>query len=145
MNVKKIDHINIVVRDLDSAKNFFLELGFKVVNEGELKGNWIDKVVNLPHVKAYYVALSIPNSQTNLELIQYYSPEGKKDPDLSLPNQIGYRHMALEVKDIGKIVDRLKKKDIKFFSDIQTYNVTKKLCYFLGPEGIIIELAEYSK
>jgi catechol 2,3-dioxygenase-like lactoylglutathione lyase family enzyme len=144
MKFTKIDHINIVVNDLADAKQFFSTLGFVVIKEGELEGDWIDKIVKLPHVKAKYVALALPNTQTNLELIQYYSPVGEKDPKMSSPNQIGFRHMALEVKDIENVVATLKENGVTFFSDIQVYNVTKKLCYLLGPEGIIIELAEYS-
>lgn len=144
MKFTKIDHINIVVNDLAGTKQFFSTLGFVVIKEGELEGDWIDKIVKLPHVKAKYVALALPNTQTNLELIQYYSPVGEKDPKMSSPNQIGFRHMALEVKDIENVVATLKENGVTFFSDIQVYNVTKKLCYLLGPEGIIIELAEYS-
>ncbi len=33
MSIKKIDHINIVVRDLEAAKNFFLNLGFVILKE----------------------------------------------------------------------------------------------------------------
>jgi len=143
MKVKKIDHINIVVRDLEAAKNFFLDLGFVILKEDKLEGEQIEKVVNLPNVRAEFVALGIPGTQTNIELIKYNSPVGKIDLQMSKPNQIGYRHMALEVEDIEKAVIDLKRKGIKFFGDIQIYNVTKKLCYLFGPEGIIIELAEY--
>lgn len=143
MQIKKIDHINIVVRDLEGAKSFFVDLGFVVLKQDRLSGEAIEKIVNLPSVDAEYVALAIPGTQTNLELIQYKSPIGQSDPRISLPNQIGLRHIALEVKNIEAAVAELKSKGIRFFSDIQVYNVTKKLCYFLGPEGIIIELAEY--
>jgi catechol 2,3-dioxygenase-like lactoylglutathione lyase family enzyme len=143
MLIKKIDHINVVVRDLDAAKNFFMHFGFNVLREGELEGEWIEKIVGLSHVSANYIALALPDTQTNIELIKYYSPEGESDPKLSLPNQIGFRHIAMEVKEIEKIVSDLKRKGITFFSNVQTYDDTKKLCYFLGPEGIIIELAEY--
>ena len=51
--------------------------------------------------------------------------------------------MALEVKDIESVFADLKKKGITFLSDIQVADNWKKLCYFLGPEGIILELAEY--
>lgn len=141
--IKNIDHINIVVRDLEKAKQFFFDLGFIVLKEGKLEGEWIDKIVKLSQVKAEYIAMALPDAQTNLELIKYYFPEGEKDEKLSIPNQVGFRHMAIEVKGIEKLVSELKKKGIEFFSEIQTYNVKKKLCYFLGPEGIIIELAEY--
>jgi catechol 2,3-dioxygenase-like lactoylglutathione lyase family enzyme len=140
---KKIDHINIVVQDLKTAKEFFLDLGFVVVAEGALEGNWIEKIVNLKNVKAKYIALNIPQTETNLELIQYFSPKGERDPLTGKPNQIGFRHLALEVSDIQAVVARLKKKGVTFFSEIQIYNNKKKLCYFLGPEGIILELAEY--
>jgi catechol 2,3-dioxygenase-like lactoylglutathione lyase family enzyme len=143
VSLKKIDHINVVVRDLEAAKDFFLELGFIVLKEGRLEGEWIDKIVNLANVSADYIALALPNTQTNIELIKYYSPEGERDSKLSLPNQIGLRHIAIEVKGIEKVVSDLKKREIQFFSDIESYNNAKKLCYFLGPEGIIVELAEY--
>ena len=143
MSLKKIDHINVVVRDLEAAKDFFLELGFIVLKEGRLEGEWIDKIVNLANVSADYIALALPNTQTNIELIKYYSPEGERDSKLSLPNQIGLRHIAIEVKGIEKVVSDLKKREIQFLGDMESYNNAKKLCYFLGPEGIIVELAEY--
>jgi catechol 2,3-dioxygenase-like lactoylglutathione lyase family enzyme len=141
--LKKIDHVGLVVMDLEGAKNFFLDLGFIVVKRSMLEGKWIDRVVGLPQVKAEYIMLAIPETQTNLELLKFYAPEGEKDPQISMANQIGFRHIALEVKDIESAVLDLKKKGVPFFSDIQIYNNVKKLCYFLGPEGIILELAEY--
>src|SRR5258708_6099777 len=88
---KKIDHINIVVSDLEAAKDFFLSLGFTVVERRILQGEWINKVVNLPDVKAEYIALTIPGTQTNIELLKYYTPEGEKDIRISILNQIGFR------------------------------------------------------
>src|SRR5947208_297327 len=106
---KKIDHINIVVSDLEVAKDFFLVLGFTVVKRQLLQGEWLDKAINLFDVKAEYIALTIPDTQTNLELIKFYTPEGNRDSYISMANQIGFRHMALEVKDIESIVAYLKK------------------------------------
>ena len=140
---KRIDHINIVVSDLEAAKDFFLSLGFTVVRRRLLQGEWLDKVVNLSNVKAEYIALAIPDTQTSLELLKYYTPEGESDTHISIPNRIGFRHMALEVEDIESVVADLKKKGIRFFSDIQVADNRKRFCYFLGPEGIILELAEY--
>ncbi|MEK7571610.1 MAG: VOC family protein [Patescibacteria group bacterium] len=140
-----IDHINISVRDLPSAKAFFLNLGFAITKEGRLEGEWIDKVTGLSGVKAAYVALSFSGHETDLELIQYFSPEGSVDPSISRPNQIGFRHMAFAVDNIEMMVAKLRTKKATFLSDIQKYGEKKKLCYFLGPEGIILELAEYAK
>lgn len=145
---KKIDHINIVVRDLEKAKQFFLDLGFIAdpQKEGELAGTWIEQVTKLKNAKGYYCTLSLPDAQTNLELIQYDSPDDSEDPLISKPNHVGFRHIAFLVEDIESLVKKLKKKKVTFFSDIQDYEPTnKKLCYLLGPEGIILELAEYRK
>lgn len=141
----KIDHINIVVRDLEKAKEFFVDLGFVVQDEGFLEGEWLDKVTGLKQAKAEYAALGFPGRETNLELLTYYSPQGDRDTNISNPNQIGLRHMAIEVKDIKQIAKKLKAKGYTFLSDIQVYKINKQLCYFLGPEGIILELAEYER
>ena len=140
---KKIDHINIVVFDLEAAKDFFLDLGFTVMRRQILQGEWINKLVGLPDVKAEYIALAIPDTQTKIELLKYHTPEGERDTHISMPNHIGFRHIALEVQDIENKVAHLEEKGIPFFSDIQVIDNLKKLCYFLGPEGIILELDEY--
>jgi catechol 2,3-dioxygenase-like lactoylglutathione lyase family enzyme len=144
--LKKIDHINIVVKDLYGAKKFFLDLGFNVIHEGPLSGIAIEKVTGLTNVKAEYCALGLKNGQTNVELICYAAPEDNTKSKQSSANQPGFRHMAFEVDNIEKIVAKLQKNGVTFFSDIQTYGETnKKLCYFYGPERIILELAEYKK
>lgn len=141
----KIDHINIVVTDLKKAVDFFFLLGFQIKNQGKLQGKWIDEVVNLKNVQAEYVALSLPGKETNLELLCFVQPQGTIDPDLGKANQIGLRHLAIEVEDIETVVQKLKIKGIKFFSPIQKYGDSKKLCYFKGPEGVILELCDYRK
>lgn len=144
--IKKIDHINVVVRDLQKAKDFFVDLGF-IANperEGKLEGKWIDAVTNLENASGYYCTLTLPGAETNLELIQYDSPKDTTDFPKSMPNQIGLRHLAFTVDNIDEIVAKLKKKGVNFFSDIQDYKpANKRLCYFYGPDGIVLELAEY--
>ena len=147
--LKKIDHINIVVKDLEKAKEFFIDLGFVCdSNKPELlQGDWVEKLTSLKNVKAFYYALThYPISQISLELLHYESPEDNDDPLIGKPNHVGFRHMAFEVDDIEKFVSKLKTKNVKFFSEIQEYKPTKKkLCYFYGPEGIVLEMAEYSQ
>ncbi|GJQ60927.1 MAG: VOC family protein [Candidatus Scalindua sp. AMX11] len=139
-----IDHVNVVVSDLDEAKAFFRQLGFSIGNEGRLEGEWISAIVGLPDVKARYVTLSLGDVGTNLELIQYYSPASGQDPWMSKANQLGYRHIAFEVEDLERTVQDLKEKGVTFLSPIQTYPETgKRLVYFYGPDMILLELAQY--
>ena len=143
--IKKIDHINICVTNLEEAKKFFIDLlEFKLIGEGHLEGAWIDQVVGLSNVKAKFIKLNLPQTETNLELIEYYSPQGETDPKINIANQIGYRHLALNVTNIETHFEKLKKAGIKINSEIQNYNESKKLFYFAGPDNIILELAEYS-
>lgn len=141
--LKKIDHIGIVVADLASARDFFLALGFTVVRGGPLQGEWIDDVLQLSGVQAEYVALSLPETQTNIELLTFSAPEGCSESAPNSSNKMGIRHIAFEVNDIESKVAALKKQGITFFSDIKIYTGSKKLCYFWGIEGIILELAQY--
>jgi len=63
---------------------------------------------------------------------------------LSKANQIGFRHIAFQVENIEEIVENLKGKGVEFVSSIQSYPKTgKRLVYFLGPDGILLELAQY--
>ena len=141
---KKIDHVNIVVSSLDTTKAFFIQLGFEVGDESELSGEWISSIVGLPDAKARYVTLSLPGTETNLELIEYATPPSEQDPNMDRANQIGFRHIAFEVDNIEDEVCRLKEKGIKFLSAIHTYPKTgKRLVYLWGPDRILLELAQY--
>jgi catechol 2,3-dioxygenase-like lactoylglutathione lyase family enzyme len=142
--LKKINHVNIVVSNLEETKAFFIQLGFEIGDASGLSGEWISSIVGLPDVEARYVTLSLPNTETNLELIEYTSPLSDKDPDMYKANQIGFRHIAFEVDNIEDEVCRLKEKGIKFLSEIHTYPKTgKRLVYLWGPDRILLELAQY--
>ena len=51
MKVHRIDHVGIIVKDLAAAKAFFLDFGLELQGEGELEGEWLDKIVGLNNVK----------------------------------------------------------------------------------------------
>lgn len=142
--LKRIDHVNVVVSDLHRARDFFCRLGFGVSHAGRLEGGWISDTVGLPGVRAAYVQLSLEDGGCNLELIAFDNPKPPADPSPRQPNQIGIRHIAFAVDDIETLVTRLQGEGLSFFSAVQTYPATgKKLVYCHGPEGIILEFAQY--
>ena len=60
-------------------------------------------------------------------------------------NRIGLRHIAFEVENIDEVTEKLKSKGVEFLSPVQTHPQSgKRLVYFLGPDGILLELAQYS-
>jgi len=144
--IERLDHINIVVSNLEEARDFFFLFGFRECSFSELSGEWISSIVGLEDVRARYVALALPGSNTNIELIEYTSPKSEHGSQLSKANQIGFRHLAFAVDDIEAEVRRLTEAGIAFMSPVRTYEKSgKKLVYFHGPDGILLELAEYQK
>lgn len=143
-SIKKIDHVNLVVSDLEAATQFFCRLGFSVTHRGVLEGEWISAIVNLDNVKAAYVQLSFQGSDTNLELITYQHPPSPDRTGPCRPHEVGIRHIAFAVNDIDALVADLKAEGVDFFGEVQTYPATgKRLVYFYGPDGIILEFAQY--
>lgn len=147
-----IDHVNLVVNDLDRMIAFYRDsLGLEVTKHVTISGEWIDKVVALQDVKAEVVYLAFP-AGPNLELIKYHAPPGATPDDLDQPNTHGLRHLAFRVDDIDAAYARLSAAGVHLSSDVQrvpdaqvTYSdgIRKRLVYFHDPEGNLLELCEY--
>ena len=142
MKVNRIDHVSINVNDLSEAKAFFLDLGLEVHAEWELDGEQLDRIVGLKDVKTACVGLGMPDGQTWIELVKFYTPSDEKENQQPFANTLGIRHICFAVEDIEAVVAKMKKKGKEIFSEIQQYEESYKLCYVRGPEGIILELAE---
>jgi catechol 2,3-dioxygenase-like lactoylglutathione lyase family enzyme len=145
MKIHRIDHVGIVVHDLPAAKMFFLDLGLEIQGEGEVEGEWVERIIGLNDVKNDIVMLQTPDGKRAIELIKFYKPLDEKGIQPALANTLGIRHVAFGVEDIEAIVAKLKKKGTGLFGEIVNYQNLYKLCYVRGPEGIIIELAEKIK
>ncbi len=142
--LQSIDHINIVVKNLEAVKRFFIALGFEIKDQSRLHGKWISDTVGLENVDAEYAKFTLPGDSTSLELIQFKNPPATSIPHPGRANTQGLRHLALQVADIERAVTFLKEKGIEPVSAIQEYApARKKLVYFKGPEDILLELAQY--
>jgi catechol 2,3-dioxygenase-like lactoylglutathione lyase family enzyme len=142
MKIKRIDHIGVVVNDLPAAKEFFLDFGFSVQGEAEEQSKLLDKVTGFKNAKSRIVFLEAPNGQINLELSTFVQPVDKSAVPEHFIYSHGMQHLAFVVEDIESIVAAMKPKGYDVFVDIYNYEDVYKLCYFRGPEGIIIELVE---
>ncbi|MBA3723986.1 MAG: VOC family protein [Candidatus Levybacteria bacterium] len=142
MKIQRIDHIGVVVNDLMKAKEFFVDFGFTVQGEAEEQSELLDKVVGLKGAKSQIVFLQAPNGQINLELSKFLNPADKSEVQENFIYTHGMQHLAFVVEDIEDIVATMKQKGYGVFVDTYNYKNVYKLCYFRGPEGIIIELAQ---
>ena len=86
--------------------------------EGELEGEWLDKIVGLNNVKDAYVMLRTPDGGANIELVQFYRPSDESTVRQPLANTPGIRHIAFVVEDIEAHVARLKKQGMEVFSEV---------------------------
>lgn len=150
--IRAIDHINIVVADLARSVRFYTEvLGFRKTREAYLEGEWIDRIVGLRGVKGRVVFVVAPAGEPRIELLCYEAPQGAALPENSRANIHGLRHIALRVDDMAATVARLRAAGVAIFSDpvrvphgvVQHDGGEKTLVYFLDPDGVILELAEY--
>jgi len=150
--IEAIDHVNIVVSDLERSVQFYTGLlGFKVQTRIKLSGSWIDGVTGLEDVRADVVYLTAPDGVSRIELLKYHRPVDAGEAEPARPNRTGLRHLALRVRNIEEAVARLKEAGVEFFSGpvavpegvLKRKAGRKRLCYFRDPDGVILELAEY--
>jgi catechol 2,3-dioxygenase-like lactoylglutathione lyase family enzyme len=139
-----LGHINIVVNDLEAARDFFVtHFEFVAGASTPLQGEWVDKLNHLPHVRAIYIPLTQAGSTTRIELLKFLEPSSGHADDLGRPNELGYRHIGFQVDDIDAMVAKLKAAGVPFLSPVQCVATMKlKTVYFLGPEGILMQMIQ---
>jgi catechol 2,3-dioxygenase-like lactoylglutathione lyase family enzyme len=143
--IHRMDHLNIVVSDLDAAREFFAVLGFTEGISSELDAAFLEKLTGIKEARGRFVALHHAGSHVSIELLKFEAGSLREE-EIGRADRIGFRHLAFAVSDIEAEVRRLRDHGIQFISDIQTWEKTgKKLVYFYGPDAILLELAEYPK
>jgi catechol 2,3-dioxygenase-like lactoylglutathione lyase family enzyme len=142
MAIQRMDHVGIVVADVPAASAFFIALGFEVLGDGSVEGEWVDRIVGLDGVHSDFAMLKTPDGHGRIELVGFRSPPlAQGDPDAPA-NVPGLRHLAFQVDDIEATVATAREHGGELVREIVAYDNTYKLCYLRGPEGIIIEFAE---
>ncbi|HEX2392962.1 MAG TPA: VOC family protein [Solirubrobacterales bacterium] len=142
MGIQRMDHVGVVVDDLEAATEFFLELGLQVRGNGQVEGRSVDRIVGLDGVRAELAMLQAPDGHGRLELVKFHSP-GTRGGDRQAPaHTAGIRHLAFVVEDIDEVVAGLRARGAELVGELVRYEDSYRLCYVRGPEGIIVELAE---
>jgi catechol 2,3-dioxygenase-like lactoylglutathione lyase family enzyme len=143
--ISRIDHLNIVVTDLAQARAFFVLLGFSEGLGADLDPALLQRLTGIAVTKGRFITMRHPGSNVTIELLQFDKDSGA-DPRLGHADRIGLRHLAFAVDDIDATVTGLRAAGVEFLSPIQTWEKTgKRLVYLHGPDGILLELAEYPR
>ena len=99
MTIQRMEHVGIVVDDLEAATAFFVELGLKLQGAGLVEGGWVDRVVGLEGVRVEYAMVETPDGHGRLELVKFHSPSvrGRRPPIVRAPGHAGPAH-AVQVR-----------------------------------------------
>ena len=74
MTIKRMDHVSVVVDDLEAAKAFFAELGMELEGEAPIEGRSVDRVNALDGVRVDIAMMRTPDGHGRLELTKFHSP-----------------------------------------------------------------------
>lgn len=143
MTVQRMEHIGVVVEDLDAAKDFFLALGLEVEGETSVEGPLVDRINGLANVTADVVILRCPDASSKLELAKYRTPAYTGGTTPKPPaNTPGIRHLLFVVDDIKESLATCEAHGGELVGELVNYEDYYWLCYVRGPAGVIVELAE---
>ena len=143
MATLRLDHVSIVVDDLEAAKAFFVELGMELEGEAPIEGPWVDRVNALDGVRVDIAMMRTPDGLGRLELTKFHAPTAiRAEPENALGNTLGLRSIMFEVDDVDDAVTRLQAHGAELIGEVTQYEDVYRLCYMRGPAGIIVALAE---
>ena len=132
MNLKKIEHIGIAVKNLEESSGLFADLfGAQPYK---------DEDVESEGVKTRFFAMG----ESKIELLAATSENSAIHKFIEKKGE-GIHHLAFEVEDIFKEMERLKGLGYQLLADTPKEGADNKLICFLHPKstnGVLIELCQ---
>ena len=143
MTIKRLDHISVVVDDLEPAIAFFTTLGMTVDGQAPIEGPWVDRVNGIENIQVDIVMMRTPDGHGRLELTKFRNPKLVDiEPAIAPPNALGLRSVMFTVENVDDTVARLRGTGAELIGEVVQYEDKYRLCYMRGPAGIIVSLAE---
>jgi catechol 2,3-dioxygenase-like lactoylglutathione lyase family enzyme len=143
MTIKRLDHVSVVVEDLDAAIAFFTTLGMTIEGKAAIEGPWVDRINAIEGVQVDIVMMRTPDGHGRLELTKFRHPElVELEPAIAPPNALGLRSVMFAVESVDDTVARLRATGAELIGEVVQYEDQYRLCYMRGPAGIIVALAE---
>jgi catechol 2,3-dioxygenase-like lactoylglutathione lyase family enzyme len=143
MTIKRLDHVSVVVEDLEDAIAFFTALGMTIEGRMPIEGPWVDRINALERVQVDIVMMRTPDGHGRLELTKFRHPKLVAiEPPVAPPNALGLRSVMFTVERVDDTVARLRAIGAELIGEVVQYEDKYRLCYMRGPAGIIVALAE---
>lgn len=140
--ITQIRHTGLVVANLDAALHFWcVVLGFVETRKMDEMGPHIDAMMGLKDVRLTTAKLSAPDGGM-IELLYFHSHPDRPSWT-GTPYSTGFTHIAMTVKSIAQVCEKLAQEGCVFFAKPQHSPDGKvKVTYCQGPEGVLLELVE---
>ena len=143
MAIQRMDHVSVVVDDLEAAKAFFVELGMELQGEAPIAGPAVDRLNDLDGIKVDIAMMRVPGTSDGLELTKFHSPAAiGADQAAAPPNALGLRSVMFAVDDLDDSLARLRAHGAVLVGEVEQFENGYRLAYVRGPAGIIVALAE---
>ena len=143
MTILRMDHVSVVVDDLEDAIAFFGELGMELEGKAPIEGPSVDRVNGLDGIRVDIAMMRTPDGHGRLELTKFHTPAAvSAEPQNALGNTLGLRSVMFAVDDIDAAVAGLRARGAELVGEVAQFGDSYRLCYVRGPEGIIVGLAE---
>ena len=143
MTIQRMDHVSVVVDDLEAAKAFFVELGMELEGEAPIEGPRWTVSTGSTGVRVDIAMMRTPDGHGRLELTKFHAPAAiRAEPENALGNTLGLRSVMFAVDDIDAAVAGLRARGAELVGEVVQYEDSYRLCYVRGPAGIIVALAE---
>jgi catechol 2,3-dioxygenase-like lactoylglutathione lyase family enzyme len=143
MTIKRLDHISVVVEDLDAAIAFFTALGMTREGAAHVEGEWVDRINAIAGVQVDIVMMNTPDGHGKLELTKFRHPAlVPLEPAVAPSNALGLRSVMFAVESVDESIARLQAHGGELIGEVVQYEEMYRLCYMRGPAGVIVALAE---
>lgn len=142
MAIHRMDHVGVVVDDMEGAKAFFVALGMELEGEAPIEGPWVDQVNAIDGVRVDIAMLRTPDGHSRLELTRFHHPTAFSTGAADAANLLGLRSIMFAVDNIDATIATLQAHGGELIGEVAQYESTYRLCYIRGPERIIVALAQ---
>jgi glyoxylase I family protein len=135
-------HVALSVSDLDRSIAFYRDLfGYTVSLVLDFPSERrLGTLVGMPDASARIAHLTL--GEAVLELLEYRVPRGRPIPADRTQADNGLSHVAFDSKDIHSDCEALRRRGIRFYSDIIELRPGVFSVYFYGPDGETCELRQ---